>query len=246
MRKFGLIGFPLGHSFSKKYFTEKFQNLGLTDHQYELFEMPDLGSFMELWNDSDLVGVNVTVPYKEKVMSFITRFDRSAEKVGAVNVIKKEADGLVGYNSDYYGFKLSLEKFIGMGSDIKRALILGTGGASKAVKAVLSDLNIEYKIISRTKSDNNYTYSELMENDSIVADANLIVNSTPLGTYPKVDTCPDLPYGVIGTHHFLYDLVYNPALTKFLSEGSKRGAVVKNGYDMLELQAERSWEIWNK
>ncbi len=246
MRKFGLIGFPLGHSFSKKYFTEKFEKLGLTDHQYDLFEMSDLKPFLSLWDDQNLVGLNVTVPYKEKVKAFIEVFDPSAEKVGAVNVIKKTADGLIGYNSDYYGFRSSLEDFIGTDSNVKNALVLGTGGASKAVKAVLNDLNIDFKVISRSKESGDHTYDELIENPSFVADAHLLVNSTPLGTFPNVDLCPLLPYNVIGGNHFLYDLVYNPAMTRFMTEGAKRGAAIKNGYDMLELQAERSWEIWNK
>jgi len=245
MRKFGLIGFPLGHSFSKKYFTEKFIMLGLTDHQYDLFEMEQIDAFEALWSDADLVGVNVTVPHKENVMPFLARLDHSAEKVGAVNVIKRQAEGLVGYNSDFYGFQQSLLKFLN-GQTIKTALILGTGGAAKAVKSVLRDMGVELKIVSRAEGKADLTYDQIIDNKDILAETDLIVNSTPLGTYPKVDNCPLLPYEVLHKGQFLYDLVYNPEETLFLKKGKEQGAAIKNGYDMLELQAERSWEIWNE
>ncbi|MEO9475703.1 MAG: shikimate dehydrogenase [Cyclobacteriaceae bacterium] len=244
MRKFGLIGFPLGHSFSKKYFTEKFSKLGLADHQYDLFEMEQIDAFEALWNDDELVGLNVTVPHKENVMPFLTRLDHSAEKVGAVNVIKKQDEGLVGYNSDFYGFQQSLLKFLA-GKTITKALILGTGGAAKAVRSVLLDMDVELKIVSRAVGKADLTYDQIMNDKDILAETDLIVNSTPLGTFPKVDNCPLLPYEVLHTGQFLYDLVYNPEETLFLKKGKEQGAAAKNGYDMLELQAERSWEIWN-
>lgn len=245
MKKFGLIGFPLGHSFSKNYFTKKFQKMNLIDHQYELLEMETIDTFMSLWDDADLIGVNVTVPHKENVMQFINRLDPSADKVGAVNVIKRESDGLVGYNSDYYGFHDSLVGFTN-GRTIESALILGTGGASKAVRAALSDLNITYQEISRSQRKADLTYQDLLAKPEIVNKVDLIVNSTPLGTYPKVDKCPDLPYEALNSNQFLYDLVYNPEETLFMKKGLERGAKVKNGNEMLQLQAERSWEIWNK
>lgn len=244
MRKFGLIGFPLGHSFSKKYFAEKFSKLGLTDHQYDLFEMEQIDAFEALWNDDELVGLNVTVPHKENVMPFLTRLDQSAEKVGAVNVIKRQEEGLVGYNSDFYGFQQSLLKFLN-GKTITKALILGTGGAAKAVKSVLRDMGVELKVVSRSEGKADLTYDYIMKNKTILANVDLIVNSTPLGTFPKVDNCPLLPYEVLHSGQFLYDLVYNPEETLFLKNGREQGAAAKNGYDMLELQAERSWEIWN-
>ncbi|MFY0599353.1 MAG: shikimate dehydrogenase [Cyclobacteriaceae bacterium] len=245
MKKFGLIGFPLGHSFSKKYFTEKFEKMGLSDHQYELFEMENANNLMSLWDDPNLVGLNVTVPHKENVKPFLSKFDHSAEKVGAVNVIKKEKEGLVGYNSDYYGFKESLLKLIGKRFSVKRSLILGTGGASKAVKAALTDLGIEYQVVSRSKEKSELTYDHLKQDSLIFEQADLIINSTPLGTFPKVEVCPDLPYQSMHSGQYLYDLVYNPSVTLFMQKGLDAGAKVKNGLEMLELQAERSWEIWN-
>lgn len=244
MRKFGLVGFPIGHSFSKKYFTDKFQSLNLEDHQYDLYELETVDGFMDLWNDKDLIGVNVTVPHKQNVIPFMTKLDGSAERVGAINVIRREKEGLVGYNSDYYGFKNSLINFIS-GASVKKALILGTGGASKAVRVALADLGIEYKEVSRTKDNADHTYAELHDRPSILIETDLIINCTPLGTFPKTDYCADLPYNAMHSNQFLYDLVYNPEVTSFMKKGLEQGAKVKNGAEMLKLQAERSWEIWN-
>ena len=247
MRKFGLIGYPLGHSFSKKYFTQKFIDLGLSEnHEYDLFEMEEVTEdFPALLEDSELEGMNVTVPHKQNVMPLLTRLDKSAARVGAVNVIKREGSDLIGYNSDYYGFMESLRLMIGDSHQIKTALILGTGGASKAVKVALEDLGIAYKFVSRSAKKADYTYDHLMANAEIVKSVDLIVNCTPLGTYPKVECAPELPYDVLHAGQYLYDLVYNPEVTKFLQEGKSRGAATKNGLDMLHLQAEKSWEIWN-
>lgn len=245
MRKFALIGFPLKHSFSKKYFTEEFQEMNTADHQYDLIEMETVDHFMTLWEDPDLIGLNVTIPHKENVKKFMTRFDASAEKVGAVNVIKRVGNDLVGYNSDYYGFRKSLLTFLGQEHNVKSALILGTGGASKAVKAVLNDLSITINTVSRQKEKANYSYEELIKNPELVKKTDLIINSTPLGTFPNIDECPNLPYESLHSNQFLYDLVYNPERTLFLKKGMDMGASVKNGYDMLVFQAERSWEIWN-
>ncbi|MEY5047120.1 MAG: hypothetical protein RLZZ175_479 [Bacteroidota bacterium] len=245
MRQFGLIGFPLTHSFSKKYFTEKFQNENIVDANYELFEIEDISTFSEKVNNiEDLKGLNVTIPHKQAVMPFLQSFDSSAELVGAVNVIKKLEDGtLKGFNSDYYGFMESLKRFLG---DVKpqNALVLGTGGAAKAVFAALNTLQIPFQVVSRNASDSTISYQDVTE--ELVKKSQLIINTTPLGMYPKVDTCPDLPYNAIGENHFLFDLVYNPAETLFLQKGANNGAKTQFGLEMLHLQAEKAWEIWNQ
>lgn len=246
MNLYALIGYPLGHSFSKKYFTEKFANMGLSEtHQYTLFEIPDIQEFPALTKSQpDLKGMNVTIPHKQAVMPFLDGLDASAEKVGAVNVIKFMADGkLIGYNSDYYGFKTSLEDFLAETNipSIK-ALVLGNGGAGKAVVAALKDLEISYKTVSRTKSDENIGYDDI---PVIIADYQLIINCSPVGTYPKSDQCPDIPYDALTENHYLYDLVYNPLETLFLQKGREKGAKTHNGLPMLHLQAEKAWEVWN-
>lgn len=246
MNAYALIGYPLGHSFSKKYFTEKFENMGLSEtHEYKLFELPDIQEFPQLLkNEPNLKGLNVTIPHKQAVMPFLDGLDASAEKVGAVNVIKFMEDGrLIGYNSDYYGFKASLEDFL---SEVNissiKALVLGNGGAGKAVVAALKDLGIIYKTVSRTKSEENISYDEI---PALIADYQLIINCSPVGTYPKADQCPDIPYDSLTENHFLYDLVYNPLETLFLQKGKEQGAKTHNGLSMLHLQAEKAWEVWN-
>ncbi|GAB3524247.1 shikimate dehydrogenase family protein [Emticicia fontis] len=244
MNIYGLIGYPLGHSFSKKYFTEKFALIGIADNNaYELFELSDIQTFPELIkSQSDLKGLNVTIPHKQAVMPFLDGLDASAEKVGAVNVIKiGEGGKLIGYNSDYYGFKTSLEEFIPANTPLK-ALVLGNGGAAKAVIAALNDLSISYKIVSRTKSDDTLGYEDLATE---IGNYQLIINSSPVGTYPKADVCPDIPYEQLTSNHYLYDLVYNPVQTLFLQKGEEQGAKTHNGLKMLHLQAEKAWEIWN-
>ncbi|MBV6642036.1 MAG: shikimate dehydrogenase [Cyclobacteriaceae bacterium] len=242
MRNFGLIGYPLGHSFSKKYFTEKFKDLGLSDHKYGLFELETIDLFPELWKDPDLVGINVTVPHKQAVRQYLDALDPSAEKVGAVNVIKRTGNRLTGYNSDYFGFRTSLENFMPKNS-VRKALILGTGGSSKAVKAVLTDLNIQFVFVSRKSGEGMISYDQMTP--EIIKEHQLIVNTTPLGMHPKVDNCPAIPYEALGSVHLLFDLVYNPETTKFMQMGLDQGARVKNGLEMLHLQADKSWEIWN-
>ena len=244
MKQFGLIGYPLGHSFSKKYFTEKFEALNLHDHSYELFEIDNINKFEGLWKTQpDLVGVNVTVPYKEKVQPFLDDFDESAERVGAVNVVFKRDSKLTGYNTDYYGFKSSVENWIGSFSG--KALVLGTGGSSRAVRAALQSLNIDVTLVSRQSSRATCTYSELYEKPELLQAHQLVVNTSPAGMYPHIDDCPDIPYERLTSDHFLFDLVYNPEETKFMREGARQGAKTKNGLEMLHLQAEKSWEIWN-
>jgi shikimate dehydrogenase len=246
MRKFGLIGYPLSHSFSKKYFTEKFQKEGISDCQYELFplqsieELPDL-----LIRHPELAGINVTIPYKQAVFPYLNAIEKSAQAVGAVNVIKIQQGQLLGFNSDTYGFGQSLFHFINQDkASIKKALILGTGGAAKAIAYVLKLLKIEYQLVSRTAAKGDLTYKSLTP--EILKTHNLIVNTTPLGTYPNISNCPELPYNFISSKHYLFDLVYNPEKTLFLAKGEAQGAQICNGFEMLVLQAEKSWEIWNQ
>jgi shikimate dehydrogenase len=244
MKNFGLVGFPLSHSFSKKYFTEKFQSLGISDdHQYNLYEIEDIVELKNIVKNTEgLKGLNVTIPYKVAVKPFLNEIDSAAERIGAVNVIKILADKkLKGYNSDYFGFRKSLEEFLGNAKGIK-ALVLGNGGAAKAVCVVLEDMGIAYKLVSRRASDDTINYRKANE---LLAETKLIINCTPLGTYPNVTSFPDLDYENIGNGHFCFDLVYNPSETKFLQKSKSNGANTINGYDMLVYQAEKSWEIWN-
>ena len=247
MKLFGLIGYPLGHSFSKGYFTEKFQQLGISEtHQYEKFEIPSTDLLPALlFENPDLVGLNVTIPHKLNVFQYLTNLDASAQKVGAVNVIKINADKtLTGYNSDYYGFKNSLSAWMeACELSPKKALVLGNGGAAKAIKAALTDLGIEFKVVSRTPAENEINYEAV--NETIIASHELIVNCSPLGTYPNIDASPAIPYHLLSANHLLYDLVYNPTETAFMKQGTAFGAKTMNGYEMLVLQAEKSWEIWN-
>ncbi|NMM47392.1 shikimate dehydrogenase family protein [Marinigracilibium pacificum] len=245
MRKFGLIGFPLSHSFSKKYFTEKFTKGGIKNASYELYPIEKASEFLKLFQSNpELEGINVTIPHKETVVQYLDELDDSAKKVGAVNVIRKEGDKLVGYNSDFYGFSQSLEDFTD-GKIPERALVLGTGGASKAVVAALKMMNCKVTLVSRAKSKEVLTYEELKKNPDFVKENLLIVNTTPLGMSPNVESKPDLDYSLISSDHILFDLVYNPSESTFMKEGKAQGAKVKNGYQMLVMQAERAWEIWN-
>lgn len=248
MHLFGLIGFPLTHSFSKKYFTEKFEQLGLSStHSYELYEMEDADNFLKLFAENpDLKGVNITIPHKQNVFPFLDSLDSSAEKVKAVNVVKKTSDNkLIGYNSDYYGFKRSLLEFLGENTDLNKlkALVLGYGGAAKAIVAVLKDLGIEVQLVSRKSSELAINYQE---SDEYIESHKLIINCSPLGTYPKTDQCPSIAYNKVSEEHFLFDLVYNPSISLFLEKGKAQGASIKNGYDMLVYQAEKSWNIWQE
>ncbi len=245
MRRFGLVGYPLGHSYSRDYFVKKFKDLGLEDHIYEFFEMEFLNEFPALWlTHTDLVGVNVTVPHKENVIRFLDHQDISVIKVGAANVIMKKKGKLVGYNTDYLSFKESISKWIGRFKG--EALILGSGGSSKAVQAALEELSIDCYQVSRLKSKGDYTYDQLSSQPEIIKRFHLIVNATPLGMHPNNDTFPELPYEKLTKEHFLFDLVYNPEETTFMKKGAENGAKVKNGLEMLELQAEKSWDIWSK
>ena len=244
MKTYGLIGFRLSHSFSKKHFTEKFQKEGITDCRYENFQLDTVKDFPALLQtDPSLKGFNVTIPYKEEIIPFLNELDAAAKEIGAVNVIRIDDDGrLVGYNSDYYGFKNSLEKFIPKNSTHK-ALVLGTGGAAKAVVTALKHLGIPYQYVSRTKSATSLSYEELDE--KIIRETTIIINTSPLGMYPNVDSYPAIPYEFLTSSHYLYDLVYNPEETEFMKKGIEKGTHVMNGLPMLIGQAEKAWEIWN-
>lgn len=245
MRLFGLIGYPLSHSFSKKYFTDKFQQENIQDTQYELFEIAQAGLVKDVIRQNPtLQGLNVTIPHKETIIEFLDELDKPVHSIGAVNVIKILPSGkLKGYNSDYHGFKSSLLSFIPDDRSVMKALILGTGGASKAVKTALDDLNIPFKIVSRTGNSSIFSYEEITED--LIQEYKLIINTSPLGMYPHIDSAPALPYSSLGPSHFLFDLVYNPEETLFMSKGKAQGAKVKNGLEMLYLQAEKAWDIWN-
>ena len=243
MSKFGLIGKDIDYSFSKTYFAKKFENEALA-HSYQNFDINTINEFPEIIkNTEDLRGLNVTIPYKEAIIPFLNKLDKKAKAIGAVNTIKVTKKGkLIGSNTDYYGFQKSIEPFIK--SHHKNALILGTGGASKAIAYALQRLNITYHFVSRTASDVvDFTYDTLSDKD--IAEHQIIINCTPLGTSPNTNTCPQIPYNSITSAHLLYDLIYNPEETKFLTNGKIKGATICNGHNMLELQAERSWEIWS-
>lgn len=245
MNAFGLIGFPLSHSFSEKYFTHKFEKENILNAVYRAHPLASIDEFPALIKaNPELVGLNVTIPYKEQIIPFLDSLDHTAEKIGAVNTIKINKGKLIGYNTDYFGFKGSLIKFIGPNAMPEKALILGTGGASKAVKFVLKDLNIDFQFVSRKTSKQAISYEEI--NQEIIRSSNLIINCTPLGTYPKVNELPALPYAQLTTNHFLFDLVYNPLVTAFMQKGIDAKCWVKNGLEMLHGQAEKAWEIWSQ
>jgi shikimate dehydrogenase len=245
MRKFGLIGLPLIQSFSKKYFSAKFENECI-DAMYDLYELQDINEFTELKGIENLSGLNVTIPYKEKVMKYLDELDETAAEIGAVNVIKFiREDGnlkLRGYNSDAIGFENAIKPLFKPVH--KKALILGTGGASKAVDYILRKNGIETTFVSRTEKPGMLIYNQL--NSDIIAQNLVIVNASPVGTFPKVDECPEIPYECLTDSHLLYDVVYNPAETLFLKKGKERGAMIMNGESMLVGQAVAAWEIWNK
>ncbi len=246
MRQFGLIGYPLGHSFSKGYFTEKFSREQITDAAYELYPIESIAALPALLAEHpQLCGLNVTIPYKEQVIPFLSQLDASAQKVGAVNVIRRVDDRLIGYNTDYFGFKHSLEQWLGPGLAGLQALVLGTGGASKAVGAALQELQLPYKLVSRSAAPGILSYAQLVEQADLLQQYKLIINTSPIGMQPRIAASPDIPYEQLGIGHYLYDLVYNPAETVFMQEGTKRGAQTKNGLEMLHLQAEQAWKIWN-
>jgi len=246
MKTFGLIGFPLSHSFSKKYFTEKFQEEGIHGHQYELFPIENIHVLPKLLEDNPLLcGLNVTIPYKVSVLPFLDEVDVAAERIGAVNCIDFEIKNgkryLKGYNTDALGFEESLKPCLKQHHT--KALIFGDGGAAKAVKYVLSKLGIEYKSVVRKPMPGNILYEDVTR--EILDTHKLLVNTTPLGMSPNVHTFPDIDYNFLNDGHLAYDLVYNPLETAFLNQVAKQGGQIKNGLEMLHKQAEISWEIWS-
>lgn len=246
MRRFGLIGRTLGHSFSARYFADKFQREGLADtHRYDLFELPEIECVKELIATTEgLVGFNVTIPYKQQIIPYLDSLSAEARNIGAVNCVKIESDGrLTGYNTDIDGIRLSLDKLLG-DVEIDAALVLGTGGASQAVQYVLAERNIPYSIVSRDSAKGNLTYDDLKV--EATSSHHLIINSSPVGMYPHVDQCPDIPYELLTADHYLFDLVYNPERTLFAERAATMGAHTLCGLDMLYAQAESAWRIWNQ
>ena len=244
MNKYGLIGYPLGHSFSEKFFTEKFARENI-DAQYRLYPIEQIEMVERLTSDKDMRGFNVTIPYKQQIIPLLDELDEEAAKVGAVNVVKiiRTANKTIlkGYNSDIYGFYESIRPLIK--AHHTKALVLGTGGASKAVDAMLTKLGIEHKFVSRTPRNGGLAYDQI--DAKIMDEYKVVVNTTPLGMSPNTDSCPQLPYELFTPEHLAFDLVYNPDVTKFLQLAGEHGAVTKNGLEMLHLQAIRAWEIWN-
>ena len=243
-KRFGLLGRNISYSFSKGYFTDKFNNENFVGCTYENFDIPEITAFPEvIKNTSDLKGMNVTIPYKETVIPFLDKLSKKAELIGAVNTIKITKKGkLKGYNTDYYGFKKSLEPLLQ--PHHKKALILGTGGASKGVAFALDELDIPYTFVSREAKENGIDYDRI--NATTFDNYQIIINATPVGTSPNVDAFPLLPYEFFTDKHIAYDLIYNPAETQFLKKAKQQGAQIKNGLDMLIFQAEKAWKIWNK
>lgn len=242
MAEFGLIGYPLGHSFSKTYFLEKFKSEKL-NHQFELFPIETIDDFPSLISKySALKGIAVTIPYKESVISYLDAVSKEAEEIGAVNCICFQDGKLKGFNTDVIGFEKSFVPELR--SFNKKALILGTGGSSRAVQFVLAKIGIEFKLVSRSKSDLDSTINYADLDEKVMNQFTVIINCTPSGMYPKETEKPDLPYTFISDQHYLFDLVYKPAETLFLKEGKSRGARIKNGFEMLVLQAEENWNLW--
>ena len=243
MRAFGLIGFPLGHSFSKKYFGDKFEREGIAGNAYELFPLEQIDQLEDLLaSNPDLVGLNVTIPYKEQVIPYLDSMSPVVEEIGACNCIHIQEGCLIGHNTDVIGFSRSfLPK---LKPHHKQALILGTGGSSKAVAYTLKELGIPFLQVSRTPVDGMIAYEEI--DQRMLESHTLLINTTPIGMFPDITKAPSIPYEFIGADHYLFDLVYNPEKTRFLQEGALRGAAVENGSDMLVIQAEASWEIWNR
>lgn len=241
MNKYGLIGRSISYSFSPGYFAEKFEALGLRDHVYEIFDLASISEFPKVLADEpDLCGLNVTIPYKEEVIPYLDETDPVATEIGAVNTICFRNEKTIGYNTDVIGFEGSLRKQL-LSTDTQ-ALILGTGGAAKAIRYVLDQIHIKSKTVSRQAGEGRMTYAEL--SPEVIRDHMLIINCTPLGTFPDVGAKPAIPYEGISAHHYLFDLIYNPEKSAFLQAGEAAGARISNGYDMLVRQAEASWNLW--
>jgi shikimate dehydrogenase len=244
-KKFGLIGATVSHSFSKVYFDEKFFREGLRDYHYDLYPLNSIDELKKLLADNpELYGLNVTIPYKEKVFKFLTDVDADAKRIGAVNVIKITNGKLKGFNTDSDAFFETVEKWFPSEKNSK-ALILGTGGSSKAVQEALKKLKINFETVSREEGKATHTYNSLEKNPKIISEANLIINTTPLGMSPDTNSVPPISYEALNSDHYIYDLIYNPARTLFLQKAEMKGAKIKNGLEMLQVQAEKAWAIWN-
>lgn len=247
MRKYGLIGYPLSHSFSKRFFSAYFENESVTA-EYNNFEISEISLIQDIIRDNpDLAGFNVTIPYKQAIIPFLDYCDSKAAAIQAVNTVKIDRSGekitLTGFNTDLAGFRDSIRPLLK--PHHRKAMVLGTGGASKAVNAVLAELSIPVLAVSREyRPGNTISYGQITR--QIMEECTIVVNTTPLGTYPKTDGCPELPFRFVGNNHLLFDLVYNPPVTTFLQRGIDQGAEVKNGQEMLELQALAAWKIWNE
>lgn len=242
MKRLGLIGFPLEHSFSQKYFTDKFEHEEINGFRYDHFPLENIDRLPELLQEyPNLMGLNVTIPHKETVIPKLDELDTHAAAIGAVNTIRINNGQLIGYNTDWIGFGDSLQPHLT--PEIKKALVLGSGGSAKAVGYALKQLQIDFKTVSRTPGEERHRYEDL--NAEILADHLLIVNCTPLGTFPNTEQFPPIPYSELSSRHLLYDLVYNPACTQFMLKGLSVGTRAVNGYEMLVSQAEASWKIWN-
>jgi shikimate dehydrogenase len=231
----------LSHSFSKGYFTKKFIKENISNHVYDTYPIEKIELVEELFQNENLLGLNVTIPYKEVVIPFLDELDDTAKEIGAVNTIKIIDGKKIGYNTDWYGFQKSFETLLKPHNN--KALVLGTGGASKAVVYALKQLGIEYQYVSRTASAKNWSYDQITP--VVLEEFTVIINTSPVGMYPNTESLPPLPYEAITEGHYLYDLVYNPDVTAFLQKGLDQGAQIKNGIDMLYLQAEKAWDIWN-
>lgn len=244
MRKFGLIGKNISYSFSREYFKKKFEKENIKDATYLNFDLKNIEEFESIFKENpEIAGLNVTIPYKEEIIPYLDKLSKKAKKIRAVNTIKITKNGnLKGYNTDCYGFKKSIKPLLK--KHHKRALILGTGGASKAIAFTLKELNIEFKYVSRKKSVSCFSYNEI--DDTILKKFQIIINCSPLGTYPNIEEYPNIPYKYLTNQHLLFDLIYNPTETRFLQFGKQQGTQTCNGLKMLELQAEKAWEIWNK
>lgn len=244
MKRYGLIGYPLGHSLSAQYFADKFTREGRSDCDYKLYELQSIEQIGSLLSAvPDLMGFNVTIPYKQAIIHYLDDLSNPAGAIGAVNCVKREAGRLVGYNTDVEGFRYGLTAFIGTKS-LERALVLGSGGASQAVQYVLAQLEIPYDLVSRDPSRGNYTYSDLT--DDVISSHHLIINTSPVGMFPHDNETPRLPYAFLTPAHYLFDLVYNPLETQFMARGKQQGAHTCNGLTMFVRQAECAWAIWNR
>lgn len=242
MKRYGLIGYPLTHSLSQQYFTDKFSQEGIDDCIYERFSIPSIDDLHTILDThKDLCGFNITIPYKKEVLAFLTERSKAVEEVGACNCVKIEGQNLIGYNTDVIGFENSLIPFLKPTHN--QALVLGTGGAALAIVYVLQKLGIAYKYVSRTAAEGQFSYNDL--DASVMELHTLIINTTPLGMFPNIEACPDIPYQLLTPDHHLFDLTYNPAESTFLAKGKQMGATIQNGQQMFVEQAEQSWRIWN-